>query len=67
MNRKSNTSRKSRKLKKGIEGISLISSTIVSGKYLDDILSQIVKITADMFNSKICSIMLLDEKKMNSL
>ena len=57
----------SKKIKKEIEGISLISSTIVSGKYLDDILSQIVKITADMFNSKICSIMLLDEKKMNLL
>ena len=55
--------KKTRKKIKNIEGISLISSTIVSGKYLDDILSQIVKITADMFNSKICSIMLLDEKK----
>ncbi len=55
--------KKTSKKIKNIEGISLISSTIVSGKYLDDILSQIVKITADMFNSKICSIMLLDEKK----
>jgi len=55
--------KKTRKKIKNIEGISIISSTIVSGKYLDDILSQIVKITADMFNSKICSIMLLDEKK----
>ncbi len=63
MNKKRNTNRKSKKLKKEIEGISLISSTIVSGQYLDDILAQIVKITADMFNSKICSIMLLDEKK----
>ncbi len=51
------------KLKKEIETLSLISSTIVSPKYLDDILSQIVKLTADMFGSKICSIMLLDEKK----
>jgi len=55
--------KKTSKKIKNIEGISIISSTIVSGKYLDDILSQIVKITADMFNSKICSIMLLDEKK----
>jgi signal transduction protein with GAF and PtsI domain len=55
--------KKTRKKIKNIEGISIISSTIVSVKYLDDILSQIVKITADMFNSKICSIMLLDEKK----
>jgi signal transduction protein with GAF and PtsI domain len=55
--------KKTRKKIKNIEGISLISSTIVSVKYLDDILSQIVKITADMFNSKICSIMLFDEKK----
>ncbi len=51
------------KLKKEIEVLSLISSTIISSKYLDDILSQIVKLTADMFGSKICSIMLLDEKK----
>lgn len=54
---------KSKKLLKEIETLSLISSTIVSSKFLDDILSQIVKLTADMFGSKICSIMLLDEKK----
>ncbi len=51
------------KNKKIVETLSLISSTIISSKYLDDILSQIVKLTADMFGSKICSIMLLDEKK----
>lgn len=55
--------KRSGKLKREVEALSLISSSIVSGQYLDDILSQIVKITADMFNSKICSIMLLDEKK----
>ncbi len=54
---------KSKKLIKGLETLSLISSTIVSSKFLDDILTQIVKLTADMFGSKICSIMLLDEKK----
>lgn len=54
---------RSKKLLKEIETLSLISSTIVSSKFLDDILSQIVKLTADMFGSKICSIMLLDEKK----
>ncbi|MEN3014335.1 MAG: GAF domain-containing protein [Endomicrobiia bacterium] len=54
---------KSKKLLKEIQTLSLISSTIVSSKFLDDILSQIVKLTADMFGSKICSIMLLDEKK----
>ncbi|MCX7956510.1 MAG: GAF domain-containing protein [Endomicrobia bacterium] len=54
---------KSKRLLKEIQTLSLISSTIVSSKFLDDILSQIVKLTADMFNSKICSIMLLDDKK----
>lgn len=54
---------RSKKLLKELETLSLISSTIVSSKFLDDILSQIVKLTADMFGSKICSIMLLDEKK----
>lgn len=56
-------SSKSKKLLKELQTLSLISSTIVSSKFLDDILSQIVKLTADMFGSKICSIMLLDEKK----
>jgi signal transduction protein with GAF and PtsI domain len=39
-----------------------VSQTITSEKYLDEILSLIVVVTAEMLNSKICSIMLLDHK-----
>lgn len=46
-----------------IEALSQISETIVSGRYLEEILSLIVKITAEMMGSKICSIMLFDEEK----
>ncbi len=46
-----------------IKALSRISIAISSGQYLDDILKLIVKVTADVINSKICSIMLLDEKK----
>ncbi|MFA6349582.1 MAG: GAF and ANTAR domain-containing protein [Candidatus Omnitrophota bacterium] len=46
-----------------IQALSRISIAISSGQYLDDILKLIVKITAEVINSNICSIMLLDEKK----
>ncbi|MCB9771634.1 MAG: GAF domain-containing protein [Candidatus Omnitrophica bacterium] len=39
-----------------------VSHSITSERYLDEILSLIVVVTAEMLNSKICSIMLLDEK-----
>lgn len=39
-----------------------VSQTITSEKYLDEILNLIVLVTAEMLNSKICSIMLLDVK-----
>lgn len=39
-----------------------VSQTITSEKYLDEILNLIVLVTAEMLNSKICSIMLLDAK-----
>lgn len=39
-----------------------VSQTITSEKYLDEILNLIVVVTAEMLNSKICSIMLLDPK-----
>lgn len=39
-----------------------VSQTITSEKYLDEILNLITVVTAEMFNSKICSIMLLDDK-----
>ncbi|MDI6756722.1 MAG: GAF and ANTAR domain-containing protein [Endomicrobiia bacterium] len=46
-----------------IESLFQISSEIVSDKYLNEILRFIVNITARMMKSKICSILLLDEKK----
>jgi signal transduction protein with GAF and PtsI domain len=49
--------------KEQFNGLIKISQSIVSEKYLDEILDLIVVITAEMLNSKICSIMLLDEKK----
>lgn len=39
-----------------------VSHSITSESYLDEILNLIVVVTAEMLNSKICSIMLLDEK-----
>jgi signal transduction protein with GAF and PtsI domain len=46
-----------------IDILSRISSTITSDGYLNEILYLIVNMTAQVMNSKICSIMLLDEKK----
>lgn len=50
--------------KKAMQFDSLIkvSHSITSESYLDEILNLIVVVTAEMLNSKICSIMLLDEK-----
>ncbi len=39
-----------------------VSQTVTSQKYLDEILSLIVVVIAEMLNSKVCSIMLLDPK-----
>ncbi len=39
-----------------------VSQSITSEDYLDEILNLIVVVTAEMLNSKICSIMLLDDK-----
>jgi len=46
-----------------LETLAEVSKTIVSNQYLKEILQLIVTMTAEMMNSKICSIMLLDEKK----
>jgi len=40
-----------------------VSQSITSRDYLDEILNLIVVLTAEMLNSKICSIMMLDKKK----
>jgi signal transduction protein with GAF and PtsI domain len=47
---------------KQLEAISKVSGTITSNLYLEDILKLIVTVTAEIMNSKICSLMLLDEK-----
>ena len=48
---------------KQLETIAQLSRTIASSAYLQEILQLIVTMTAQMMNSKICSLMLLDEKK----
>jgi signal transduction protein with GAF and PtsI domain len=49
-----------------IAALSKISKAISSDLYLEDILKLIVTVTAEVMNSRICSLMLLDEKR-NSL
>ncbi len=44
------------------ESLVKVSQSITSQDYLDEILNLIVVVTAEMLNSKICSIMLLDPK-----
>lgn len=48
---------------KRLKAIQDVSKTIVSDLHLDEILRLIVAITAQVMNSKICSLMLLDEEK----
>jgi signal transduction protein with GAF and PtsI domain len=45
-----------------IETLSQVSKTIVSNRYLKEILQLIVAMTAEMMNSTICSIMLLSDE-----
>jgi signal transduction protein with GAF and PtsI domain len=52
-----------KKKAKQLDLLSEISKTIVSDYYLKEILQLIVTTTAQVMGSKICSIMLLDEKK----
>ncbi len=48
--------------KKQIETLSKVSEAITSSLYLEDILKLIVTVTAEVMDSKICSLMMLDEK-----
>jgi signal transduction protein with GAF and PtsI domain len=48
---------------KHIEAITKVSRSITSNLSLDDILKLIVTVTAETMNSKICSLMLLNEKE----
>lgn len=45
-----------------LDSLIKVSNSITSQDYLDEILNLIVVVTAEMLNSKICSIMLLDDK-----
>jgi signal transduction protein with GAF and PtsI domain len=54
--------KKSASYAKQLEAISKVSDTITSNLYLEDILKLIVTVTAEIMNSKICSLMLVDEK-----
>ena len=49
--------------KKKIEALSKVSQTITSNLYLEDILKLIVMVTAEVMNSKICSLFLLNDEK----
>jgi len=46
-----------------IKALSKISKAIASEQYLEDILRLIVAVTAQVMNSNICSLMLIDEEK----
>lgn len=48
---------------KGVELFYHISQSLVSKSYLHEILQLLVTMTAEVMNSKICSLMLLDEEK----
>jgi|SRR5579863_527892 len=52
-----------RKRAQQIQTLSQVSRTITSNRYLEEILNLIVTMTANMMNSKICSIMLLNEEE----
>lgn len=51
------------KINNQIEALSKIAQAITSDLYLDDILRLIVTVTAQTLGSKICSLMLVDEKR----
>lgn len=46
-----------------VETLSRVSHTITSNRYIEEILHLIVAMTAEMMNSKICSIMILDDQQ----
>ena len=48
---------------KSIEALTIISKAITSDQYLEDILRLIVMVTAEVMNSSVCSLWLLDERE----
>jgi two-component system, response regulator PdtaR len=63
MDRPKKTKSKTLSYKRQIETLSKISEAIASSLYLEDILKLIVTVTAEVMNSKICSLLLLDDTK----
>ena len=59
---KSSTPKSKVSISEQIEALSKISKAITSDLYLEDVLKLIVTVTAEVMGSKICSLMLLDEK-----
>jgi len=55
--------KKQDKTKNIISALTKISKVISSDLYLEDILKLIVTVTAEVMNSRICTLMLLDDKK----
>ncbi len=62
MKTKRTATRKNVSFARQLEAISKVSRTITSNLYLEDILKLIVTVTAEIMDSKVCSLMLLDEK-----
>lgn len=52
-----------RQRRRELETLARVSEAVVSERYLDEILQLIVTVTAELMNSKICSVMLLDEAR----
>ncbi len=52
-----------KKAKRSVILLYEVSRAIVSNRYLEEILALVVSLTAELMGSKICSLMLLDEKK----
>lgn len=48
---------------KSVEALTVISKAITSDQYLEDILRLIVMVTAEVMNSSVCSLWLLDEQE----
>jgi NAD+ synthetase len=48
---------------RSIEALTIISKAITSDQYLEDILRLIVMVTAEVMNSSVCSLWLLDERE----
>src|SRR3984957_9077985 len=59
---RSQLEQQSGKKSRQIESLARMSQTIAQGAYIREILQLIVTMTAEMMGSKICSLMLLDEK-----